>query len=474
MIVQGDCLEVMRDLPDGCVTAIVTDPPYGLEFMGKGWDKVLPPTEVWRECLRVLKPGGHALIFGGTRTYHRLACAVEDAGFEVRDCLMWLTGQGFPKSLNAEKAIHEKAEQTAERDVRFVRDAYLSAPFYACRECGQVLFACLQEQGSPPAGSSSVGTPLWSSEPGVEGWSHTQAPQGELRECAACSMSHGVLCDGAQGRLRGGAPARSGEEARALSDFFGGSSPQGPRSAEQRPGEPDAVFLERRAQAFRGFGTALKPAWEPILLARKPLAGTVEANCREHGTGALNIDGCRIGTEMRFNPPAGNKPGGNSLMMGVFGMPQDAEGRERVGRWPANLILDEEAGSQLDAQTPDKGQAAPLKETGRARPGHGRLGEMGPPVACEPHDAPGGASRFFYCAKASKRDRGEGNSHPTVKPVELMRWLVRLVKGPGENLILDPFGGSGTTGVACQLEDVPFLLIEREAAYVAIAEARLK
>jgi len=310
-VIQGDCLDVLKDLPDGCVTAIVTDPPYGLEFMGKGWDKVLPPTEVWREALRVLRPGGHALIFGGTRTYHRLACSVEDAGFEVRDCLMWLYGQGFPKA----------------------------------------------------------------------------------KSC-------------------------------------------------------------------------LKPAWEPILLARKP--GPVQM---------LNIDGCRIGPghdngRGRDGEASADRRYDERGAVNIAATP-GPRGGDPAGRWPANVILDEEAGALLDAQAPTTGQAAPLKETGRDRPGHGRLGEMGPPVACEPHDGLGGASRFFYCAKASKRDRGAGNEHPTVKPVEIVRWLVRLVKGPGDNLVLDPFGGSGTTGVACQLEDVPFLLIEREAAYVAIAESRL-
>jgi len=328
-VVHGDCLEVLRDLPDGCVTAIVTDPPYGLEFMGKGWDKVQPPTEVWREALRVLRPGGHALVFGGTRAFHRLTCAMEDAGFEIRDCLAWMYGQGFPKSKNLD-------------------------------------------------------------------------------------------------------------------------------------GE------------FAGFGTALKPAWEPIILARKPLVGTVERNCREHGTGALNIDGCRIESGER---PHIERRNDKALDGDVYGSGINGSrslGTFTEGRWPANVVLDEEAAAMLDEQAPDKGQAAPLKATGRPRPGHGRLGEMGPPVPCKPHDVPGGASRFFYCAKASKRDRGEGNNHPTVKPVELMRWLVRLVRGPGENLVLDPFAGSGTTGIACALEGVPFLLVEREVGYVEIIRSRLR
>jgi site-specific DNA-methyltransferase (adenine-specific) len=325
-------LEVLKDLPDGCITAIVTDPPYGLEFMGKGWDKVLPPVEVWRECLRVLRPGGHALIFGGTRTYHRLACAVEDAGFEVRDCLMWLYGQGFPKSKNLD------------------------------------------------------GT-------------------------------------------------------------------------------------------FEGWGTALKPAWEPILLARKPLIGTVERNCREHGTGALNIDGCRTDTKPRLtgtrNPEAG--AGSGNCYTGSDGRKQMAyDLNPPTGRWPANLVLDQEAAAQLDAQTGElKAGVAVNRNRCGEKPNsiYGKFAEsFGEDVG---YGDTGGASRFFYCAKASKADRGEGNSHPTVKPVELMRWLVRLVKGPQDNLILDPFAGSGTTGVAAQIEDVPFILIEREAAYATIAESRL-
>lgn len=397
--IQGDCLEILRDLDEGCVSAIVTDPPYGLEFMGKEWDSfartrdyqprtdagygnkgILPhygrggtseQREAYRrksnnafqefsfqwavEALRVLRPGGHALIFGGTRTYHRLACAVEDAGFEIRDCLMWLYGQGFPKSLDVSKAIDKAAG--------------VKGGVGALKRGGERLMA--------------------------------QAPGGE----------------------RDGGGTWGDESGRDPYTYVAGS---------------DAARL------WSGYGTALKPAWEPILLARKPLVGTVEKNCREHGTGALNIDGCRI----------------------------RAEG-EDTGRWPANMILDEESAVMLDEQAPETGQAAPLKETGRDRPGHGRLGAMGPPVACEPHDRLGGASRFFYCAKASKRDRGEGNTHPTVKPVELMRWLVRLVKGPGDNLILDPFAGSGTTGVACKLEGIPFALIERDPAYMKIIESRL-
>lgn len=336
-LIHGDSLHELRDLPDDLFTAIVTDPPYGLEFMGKGWDKVLPPVDIWREALRVLKPGGHALVFGGTRTYHRLACSLEDAGFEIRDCLMWLYGQGFPKSLDVSKAIDKAAGAEREK--------------------------------VPASGGLHNNKNL-----NDDGWSK-----------------------------------------------IGAIAPMM---------DSDKAVTAAAAAAWSGYGTALKPAWEPIILARKPLVGTVERNCREHGTGALNIGGCRIGTEGGTRRGDGVGYKGTSFDCGNFGVvPLDA------GRWPANVILDGSAAAQLDAQVE--------------------------------------ASRFFYCAKASKSDRGEDNNHPTVKPVELMRWLVRLVKGPQDNLILDPFAGSGTTGVAAQLEDVPFILIEREAAYAAIIEKRL-
>jgi site-specific DNA-methyltransferase (adenine-specific) len=389
-IIHADCLDAMRAMPEASVTAIVTDPPYGLEFMGKGWDKVLPPVDVWREALRVLKPGGHALVFGGTRTFHRLAVSLEDAGLEIRDCLMWLYGQGFPKSLDVSKAIDKAAG--AEREVLGVDEKK-------------------RAQQTAKSDNTRLGT-------------------------------------------------------------FAGSAGLISASASEL------------SRTWEGYGTALKPAWEPILLARKPLIGTVERNCREHGTGALNIDGCRIGSSIIYSsggfpeitnrPPREGReePDGRAWARSGAGV----GAREVPGRWPANLVLDEAAAELLDAQAPDKGQAAPLTTRHSDKLGKNAYGSMGGDEAADfmPHDAPGGASRFFYCAKASKSDRGEFNNHATVKPVELMRWLVRLVKGPGDNLILDPFAGSGTTGVAAALEGVPCVLIEREAQYVEIIRRRLQ
>ena len=314
----GDCIEVLRGMADSSVDSIVTDPPYGLSFMGKRWDYDVPDVAVWVECLRVIKPGGHLLAFAGTRTQHRMAVRIEDAGFEIRDMIAWVYGSGFPKSHNL---------------------------------------------------------------------------------------------DG----------------------------------------------------DWKGWGTALKPALEPITVARKPIVGTVAANVLQHGTGAINVDGCRV----EGVPPSVPQPqlGVRERVTYGFGTGRGRNGEmsQASGRWPANLVHD---GSE------------------------------------EPEALLGSAARFFYCAKASKRDRDEGceglpirqtvgggglgnpvsgaygsekspgrNHHPTVKPTDLMRYLCRLVTPPG-GLVLDPFAGSGSTGKGALLEGFRFLGIERDPEYVAIAQAR--
>ena len=364
-IVNADCRELLGRMRPECVDAFVQDPPYGLSFMGKGWDHAVPGPEYFAAQLRVAKPGAHLVAFGGTRTYHRLTCAIEDAGWELRDCLCWLYGSGFPKSHNLK-----------------------------------------------------------------------------------------------------------GERA--------------------------------------GWGTALKPAWEPIILARKPLKGTVAANVLEHGTGAMNIDGCRVATDDDLNGGAystgdrdrGGSAWGNGEGGGVMAGAQ-ADYAQPAGRWPANVVLDPEAGAILDAQTGElkagvavkrnKGTAAsPLFQGGLH--GTGASADVG-------YGGTGGASRFFYCAKASKSEREAGledftpqivndgretsidnvyqrgdtkrrNTHPTVKPLALMRWLVRLVTPPG-GLVCDPFCGSGSTGCAAVAEGFNFLGIDREPEFVRLADARV-
>lgn len=419
---HGDCLEVLRRLPDASVDAVVTDPPYGLEFMGKEWDgadgfrRSLNPNdagrgnafgrtsatspeyrtaskaqasrrqeggisqatapsflgglnpkclicdrwqrgsnpcrcdapewtqerlvrlhsfqewcEAWaRECLRVLRPGGHMLAFGGTRTFHRLACAVEDAGFEVRDSIAWLYGSGFPKSLNL---VDEQGERT-------------------------------------------------------------------------------------------------------------------------------------------GWGTALKPAFEPIVVARKPLAGTVAANVLAHGTGALNIDAARIGTDGGCSG-AGQGPQSDVYgdgLNGTFAPPVAG-----LGRWPANVILDEAQAADLDDQSGilTSGANPTRRGSDKLRDAYGDFAGQEECEAARGADS-GGASRFFYVAKAdsSERVRVNGTAHPTVKPLALMRWLVRLVTPPG-GTVLEPFAGSGTTVEACILEGFRCIAIEREETYLPLIVQRI-
>lgn len=396
----GDCLVALKAMPENSVDSIVTDPPYGLSFMGKRWDYDVPSVEIWTECLRVLKPGGHLLAFAGTRTQHRMAVRIEDAGFEIRDMIAWVYGSGFPKSLNVANAIH---------------DAAIGQP-----------------QGGAKPSSKNHG-----------------------------KFKSGCSSENETGRGFGAGPGQFMVEA-------GGKA------------ERDLVT---EAITWQGWGTALKPALEPITVARKPLVGTVAANVLEHGTGALNIDGCRVptddnlggGAEKATAPDQKGNDGWVRPWMDddvareahAARVRSNVARAEELGRWPANLIHDGSdevvAGfpqsSAKNGVTQGEGKGGIWSEsTGkRAGPTHGDAGS---------------AARFFYCAKASKKDRGEGNTHPTVKPTELMRYLCRLVTPPG-GTVLDPFMGSGSTGKAALLDGFAFIGAEHEQESFDTAVARI-
>lgn len=329
-----DCVAGMGLFPDGYFDSVVCDPPYELTsggatgFMGQAWDGsgIAHSVPMWREALRVLKPGGHLLAFSGSRTYHRMTCAIEDAGFEIRDQIMWVYGSGYPKSLDVSKAI-DKA-----------------------------------------AGADRVGRPN---------------PLASKQTASIDTTDYG--------------------DYNAVTHIY-----------------PDPVT--DAAKQWQGWGTALKPAHEPICVARKPLISTVAANVLQHGTGAINIDACRVPGESTRQVQGEAEIGfhGGNFAPGL-------ETGSDAGRWPANFI----------------------------------------------HDGlPDDWSRFFYCSKASKADRGAGNIHSTVKPTDLMRYLVRLVTQPG-GTVLDPFTGSGSTGKAAALEGFGFIGFELSAEYAAIAQARI-
>lgn len=436
-LIHGDCLEALATLEPDSVHAIVTDPPYGLSFMGQHWDHAVPGVEYWRACYRVLKPGGHCLAFAGTRTYHRMACAIEDAGFDIRDMVTWHYGSGFPKSHDVSKAIDRAAGTTG-----------------------------------------SYGAPK--------------------------SAAHAGWID--RGAMRGG----EGHE------------------GYQRPWMKDEAAVDRNARRYEpatdaakqwnGWGTALKPASEPIVFARKPLCGTVAENVLAHGTGALNIDGCRI--EFEETPDAATNPlyrasngykhagnddsGSNSYSVKGRGEPSIAH---QNGRWPANVCHD---GSEevLAGFPQSEGQQGDVRGT---EPSECHNGVYSGPRKREgieyvSRNDSGSAARFFYCAKATTADRDDGlidlalrnqitwqtgnsasgeasnwskdrntgrrNTHPTVKPTALMQWLVRLVTPPG-GIVLDPFMGTGSTGRGCVMEGFDFIGIEREAPYVELARLRI-
>ena len=413
----GDCLEVMCAMPDNSVDSIVTDPPYGLSFMGKHWDYDVPSVEIWREALRILKPGGYLLAFAGTRTQHRMAVNIEDAGFEIRDMIAWCYGSGFPKSLDVSKAIDKMAG--AEREV-----------------VGRY---------QPPGMDKP--------------WNLQNA-----------------------------------KDERTV-----------PLSASTRNNLDITAPATDAAKQWDGWGTALKPALEPITMARKPFNTTVAENVLQHGTGAINVDGCRVSTEEVLRAGSGGIPCRHDDA--VPRQPSTPVEQNSLGRWPANLIHD--GSDEVLALFPDSTSGAMKAGTQRAaqdEPGSVCYGTYGGnATSVEIESSSGSAARFFYCPKASREDRNEGlegmperisgmvsntsgqhitrrdgdapgpraNHHPTVKPTDLMRYLQRLVTQPG-GITLDCFMGSGSSGKAAILEGFRFIGIERDEAYIDIAKARIE
>lgn len=430
-LMLGDNITSLRKLPDNSIDSVVTDPPYGLSFMNKKWDYDVPSVEFWKEVYRVLKPGGHILSFGGTRTYHRMVVNIEDAGFEIRDQIMWLYGSGFPKSHNIGKAV-DKIEGN-EREV---------------------------------VGESKRGMSATAMKPD-KGWN-------------ANSM--------------------------------------GPE-----------ITLTKGSSPYEGWGTALKPANEPICVARKPLSEkSVAENVLKWGTGGINIEGCRVGTEPISHGTSKADIRGGSLDASISSTRPRLQVEEVIteGRFPANIILDEIAAELLDEQTGylKSGEVKPHHKKNKTANGYqgscyGKF--QNTDTTLKGYGDGGGASRFFYIPKVSKKERNMGldgfeekesqqkghgldricmnegcgvsmlkpelckcdepdwrpkpkrNSHPTVKPVQLMAYLCRLITPPN-GIVLDPYMGSGSTGITALLEGFRFCGMEMDADYFKIAETRIE
>jgi len=479
---HGDCREVLASLPDCSVDSVVTDPPYELGFMGKAWDGsgIAYSVEMWGEVLRVLKPGGHLCAFGGTRTYHRMACAIEDAGFEIRDSLHWVYGSGFPKSLDVSKAI-DKANGEPDRLLKFTlwfRTAGLTA-----KEVTRMLQTAgvISENGTMAGhyfAKSRDGQPAI---PTAALWQVIRPHIAEVPDWV----------DELVARIEAEREVVGKREV-PVGHSFAGPTYGGDSSSQEVSVTTAATDA---AKQWEGWGTALKPAHEPIVLARKPLIGTVAANVLTHGTGALNIDGARVGSEERVILPGGIPNGAGNYVNSDKPRNRDYPTTVVSGRWPANVIFDTEAGALLDEQSgvsksPPVGSTAKVKRDASAHT-----------VSLPPMELPngygdtGGASRFFtaiewddntdlgidvpfrYVPKPSKRERTcEGTvsgSHPTVKPLALMRWLVKLVTPPG-GTVLEPFAGSGTTLMACVMEGFNGIGIELTDEYLPIIEGRVK
>jgi DNA modification methylase len=524
----GDCLESLRTMADNSIDAVISDPPYGLSqhtpeqvleclkawlagevyvpkgkgFMGKSWDAWVPGPEVWRECLRVLKPGGHVLAFAGTRSMDLMSMAIRLAGFELRDAvgyahdgggaplLSWCYGSGFPKSLDVSKAL-DRVNGEAGRLHKFT--GFMRTTGLTARQ--------INEATGTLMGSHYLTDKSQPAIPTCELWAKLRPLCGDVPvwvdELVERIEAEREVLGRSDNGIAGGTGKHAGQDA---AYGFG---------AEYDITAP----ATESARQWQGWGTALKPAWEPIILARKPLIGTVAENVLAHGTGGLNIDGCRVGRDSddrsRWSQTGSNASDNRAMSGGNYA--REAK-PDAAGRWPANLILSDDP-EVVGAFPQAKGQQGSVTGEEPSSKTNAVYGQFNGRPATTPRGDAGSAARFFYCAKSSKRDRDEGlegfeakatafgnqaqaelkrgnldhddgksgmnkvkmrqNSHPTVKPTDLMAYLCRLVTPPG-GVVLDPFMGSGSTGKAAIREGFQFIGCEMSPEYMDIARARIQ
>ena len=440
MLLRGNCLELLTTLGDCSVDSIVTDPPYELGFMGKHWDNsgIAHNVKLWAECLRVLKPGGHLLAFGGTRTYHRMACAIEDAGFEIRDSIHWTYGSGFPKSLNVGKAIDKGEGENRDRQLRFTE--WMRSTGITAKQIDLITGTCMGAHYTTHPSQPAIAT--------ADMFDALRPHLPEVPEEIERLVAERTGIEWPEYKNRPVVGAK-------ISGIY--NKDEGPRHTI---GSLKSVKVSittsatDAAKQWDGWGTALKPSHEPIVVARKPLTCTVAANVQEWGTGALNIDGCRVGYggQLKWAEPRDMGFGGGSDSGSVVALENTA------GRWPANTILTHHPDCESECV-----EGCPCKE----------MGEPSRFFTQTSYDEPDDWPTTLYYAKASSSERGEFNHHPTVKPVALMRHLVRLVTPPN-GTVLDPFLGSGTTAVAAVLEGFDWVGCELTPDYWPIIESRVQ
>ena len=490
-ILHGNNLDILPTLADNSIDSIVTDPPYELGFMGKKWDSsgIAYSVELWQQCLRVLKPGGHLLSFGGTRTYHRMVVAIEDAGFEIRDMISWISNKTFPKSLDIGKAIDKGQGQNRDRQLAFT--AWMRSTGITAKQIDEITQTKMGSHYTTHPTQPAIATAE------IFDWLRPYLP--EVPEGIERLVAERTGIEWTEYKNRKVIGQRQVPEGHAFASEKYGKSANTKEINETLAATPEA-------QQWQGWGTGLKPTVEPIVMARKPVEGTVANNVLTYGTGGLNIDASRIGTEsITINTfDNGAKPWGDAV-----GEPYTSKQSE--GRWPANVILDPDTAELLDEQSgTSKSVIRPPTGNAILDTGKGWNANSMTDLSTRGFADSGGASRFFYVAKASKRDRNEGleelddsgqhkwngsvghrgvgdyypdgtprpvnpmkNFHPTVKPTSLMEYLIKLVTPPN-GTVLDPFTGSGSTGKAAILQGFDFIGIEMTEEYLPIIEGRLK
>lgn len=479
----GDSLHILPTLPDASVDAVVCDPPYELGFMGKAWDSsgIAYNVELWRQCWRVLKPGGHLVAFGGTRTYHRMTVAIEDAGFEIRDSLHWIYGSGFPKGQDIAKGIDRRRDdRTQILQVTAWLAATVDAAGWTTRRVNDLFgFSDKATHWLTQGKAAAIPKP--------EQWEQLRKSIGFDDTDIRPVVDELNARKGAAGDAWSARPAIVHDSRPGMAQSW--TDGAGWSGSLARGG--DAVLAD--AQRWQGWNTALKPAHEPIVLARKSTGfNTTVANVLQHGTGAINIDGCRTAAGQDYRDKCASVVGIDSPRnKDAYGESTGAreDSAHASGRWPTNILLGHgpdciDGGecqpgcpvAEMDAQSGITGSSARVNKGERHGALYNKPSGLGGPRG---HIDSGGASRFFpvfrYEAKAPASERprlADGTAHTTVKPLALMQWLVRLVTSPG-GTVLDPFAGSGTTLAAALREDMMAIGVEQHEPYAQLCVQRL-